>query len=158
MKKTALFIGLLAIGTFAAKAQDGTKTPGMSKTQNETKSSADPGDQSPANTHDASNSGSTSASEGAMSNSETNSASRGTQLQISDLPKAISQNISSQHMGWAPKEVYKVDNQGSTAYEVVVNKDADEMSLVYDANGNLLRTEQHGSLGSGNASPQSEMK
>jgi hypothetical protein len=77
-----------------------------------------------------------------MSNSNSTSVHSGTKLQLSDLPQAINQSISSQHKGWAPQEVYKIDNQGATAYEVVVKKNDDEMSLVYDVNGNLLKTVQ----------------
>jgi hypothetical protein len=156
MKKTAILICFLAIGAFAANAQDETKTP--SKTQNETKSSDAVNDQSPTNSPDVSKSGNTSTSEGTMSNSNTKSLHNGTKLQISDLPKVVSESISADHRGWTPQEVYKIDNQGATAYEVVVKKNADEMNLVYDATGNLLRTEQRSSIGTGGTAPQSETK
>ena len=94
MKKSILFICLLAMGAFVANAQDETRTPGTSKTQDETKSSGSTNDQSPANQPDVSKSGKASTSEGTMSNSSTESMHNGTKLQISDLPKAISQNIS----------------------------------------------------------------
>jgi|WetSurMetagenome_2_1015567.scaffolds.fasta_scaffold906134_1 hypothetical protein len=158
MKKTAILICFLAIGAFAANAQDDTRTQSPSKTQDATKSSDAVNEQSPSNSPDVSKSGNISTSEGTMSNSNSKSLHNGTKLQISDLPKVVSENISAQHKGWTPQEVYKIDNQGSTAYEVVVRKNSDEMNLVYDATGNLLRTEQRSSLGSGSATPQPETK
>jgi hypothetical protein len=146
MKKSFLFICLLAMGAFVANAQDETRTPGTSKTQDETKSSGSTNDQSPANMPDVSNSGKTSTPEGTMSNSSAKSMHNGTKLQISDLPKAISQNLASQQKGWTPQEVYKFDNQGATAYEVFVKKNEEEKNLIYDVNGNLLRTEQRTSV------------
>jgi hypothetical protein len=145
MKKTAIFICLMAIGAFVANAQDETKSPGTSKTQNETKSSGSD-NSSVSKPSDASNAGSTSTTEGTLSNSSTGSMHSGTKLQLSDLPKAVSQSISAQHKGWTPEEVYKIDNKGTTAYEVVVKKNDDEMNLVYDVNGNLLRTEQRSGI------------
>jgi hypothetical protein len=155
MKKTAVFISLLAMGAFVANAQDETRTPGTSKTQNEMSS---PGTTT-SPSRDASNAGSISTSEGTGSKSMYN----GTKLELSALPKAVSDNISSQHRGWTPQEVYKIDNQGATAYEVVVKKNEQEMNLVYDASGNLLKTEERSAGTSagkkaGSTSPETETR
>jgi hypothetical protein len=137
MKKTAILFSLLAMGAFVANAQDETRTPSTTKTQNET--SSPNATMSPS--RDANNAGNISTSEGTGSKSMHN----GTKLELSSLPKAVSDNISSQHKGWTPQEVYKIDNQGATAYEVVVKKSDQEMNLVYDASGNLLKTEERSS-------------
>jgi hypothetical protein len=158
MKKKSIFICFLAIGAFVANAQDETKTQSTTKTQNETKSSGSVNDQSPSNSPNINNSGNTSTSEGTMSNSSTRSLHNGTKLEISDLPKAVSENISDQHKGWTPQEVYKIDNQGATAYKVIVKKNGDEMNLVYDARGNLLRTEPSSSTGSPGITSPTETK
>ncbi len=144
MKKTAIFISLLAMGAFVANAQDETRTPGTDKTQSETSTPA----MTTSPSRDANNSGSVSTSEGIGSKSMHN----GTKLEIKDLPKVVSDNISSQHKGWTPQEVYKIDHQGATAYEVVVNKNDQEMNLIYDASGNLLKTEQKSSMDAGRSS------
>jgi hypothetical protein len=159
MKKTAIFISLLAIGAFVANAQDDKSTQSPSKTQNETKSSVPTDVQSPSNAPDIITPGKT-ATEGTMSSSDSKSIHNGTRLQLSDLPKAVSDNLASQHIGWTAQEVYKIDDQGATAYEVVVKKNDDEMNLVYDTNGNLLRSEDRSSLGSGSVktTPESETK
>jgi len=148
MKKTAIFITLLAIGAFVANAQDETKSP--TKSKDATKSQTL--DQAPSDSRN------TTAPEG-MSSTK-----RGTQLKVSDLPKVISDNISSQYSGWTTQEVYKVDNQGATAYEVVVGKDNVQKSLIYDANGIQLKTEKHSShgksssTGEGSTVPETETR
>jgi hypothetical protein len=140
MRKTAIFIMLLATGAFIANAQNETRTQSPSKTQNGTKSSSSTG-QSTTNSRDV-NSGSSTSTE----------SMRGTRLQISDLPKVVSEDISSKYKGWTPQEVYKVDHEGATAYEVVVKKNEEQKSLVYDAKGNLLRTEEHTGMGTSGSS------
>jgi len=147
MKTTAIFISLLVIGAFAANAQNETKTQSTTKTQSATKPQNSVNDPSPSKTYNESNSGNTNTSEGTINSNGTNSMHNGTRLQISDLPKAISENLSSQQKGWTPQEVYKIDNQGATAYEVIVKNKDEEKSLVYDANGYLLRTEEHTRVG-----------
>jgi hypothetical protein len=148
MKKTVFLISLLAIGAFVANAQDDTKSP--TKSQDATKSQTL--EQSPSDSRDAT------APEG-MSSTK-----RGTQLKVSDLPKVISDNISSQYSGWTTQEVFKVDNQGATAYEVVVGKDNAKKSLFYDANGIQMKSEKHSShgksssTGSGSTLPETETK
>jgi hypothetical protein len=143
MKKTAFFISLLAMGAFVANAQDETRTPSTTKMQNETSSPS----KNTSPSLDVSNPASISTSEGTGSKSMHN----GTWLEMKDLPKAVSDNISSKYMGWAPQEVYKFDNQGATAYEVVVKKNDQAMNLIYDATGNLLKTEPRSSLGTGSS-------
>jgi cytoskeletal protein RodZ len=147
MKTTAIIISLLVIGAFAANAQDETKSQSTTKTQSTTKSQSSTNDPSSTETYNQSNSEKTSSPEGTMNSEGTSGVHNGTKLQISDLPKAISQNIASGQKGWTPQEVYKFDNQGATAYEVVVKMKDEEKSLIYDANGNLLRTEQKSSVG-----------
>ena len=140
MKKTAIFISLLAIGAFVANAQDDTRTPSSTETQKETSTPSTTTSPS----RDAMNPGSVSTTEG--------TAAKGTKLEISALPKAISDNISSQHKGWTTQEVYKIDHQGATAYKVLVKKDDQQMKLVYDANGNLLKSEPKSGSGKGTSS------
>ncbi len=139
MKKTAVFIILLAIGAFVANAQDDTR-PSPSTNPSETKSPGSATSPAP----DAGNPGTLSTPEG----TGTKSMHSGTKLQLSDLPKAVSDNISSQHKGWAPQEVYKTDHKGVTAYEVIVKKNDQEMKLVYDATGNLLKSGASSKTGS----------
>jgi len=145
MKKT-IFVFLLAMGAFIANAQNETKTPG---TDDKTQTTSP--DKSSTN-HDANtNTGKTSTSE--MSS---------TKLMISDLPKAVSESLTTQHQGWTTNEVYKIDYEGSPAYKVKVSKGQEKKVLIYDVNGKLLKTKDASHKDSGTSStgstPETETK
>jgi hypothetical protein len=64
-----------------------------------------------------------------------------TAVKVNDLPKAVTDNLSSAHQGWAASEAYKVDTKGVTTYEVVAKKGGSETTLVYDKDGKYLKME-----------------
>jgi hypothetical protein len=64
-----------------------------------------------------------------------------TAVKLADLPKAITDNISTQHQGWIASDAFKVDTKGVTTYEVMVKKAAAESTLVYDKDGKFLKME-----------------
>ena len=66
-----------------------------------------------------------------------------TSVKLTDLPKAITDNISSQHQGWNAQEAFKVDTKGVFSYEVIVKKGSSEMNLVYDKDGKYLKMEPY---------------
>lgn len=64
-----------------------------------------------------------------------------TALKVNELPKAISENLNSQHLGWTASEAYKVDTKGVITYEVLAKKGNSETKLVYDKDGKYLKME-----------------
>jgi hypothetical protein len=64
-----------------------------------------------------------------------------TAVKVNDLPKAITDNLSSQHQGWTASEAFKVDTKGVMTYEVVAKKGSSESMLVYDKDGKYLKME-----------------
>jgi len=64
-----------------------------------------------------------------------------TAIRLSDLPKAASDNLSSQHQGWNAVDAYKVDSKGMMTYEVTAKKGPSETVLVYDKDGKYLKME-----------------
>jgi hypothetical protein len=64
-----------------------------------------------------------------------------TMVKISDLPKAISANLSSQHKDWTPTEAFKVDTKGLISYEVVAKKESNQVKLLYDKEGKFTKSE-----------------
>jgi hypothetical protein len=62
-------------------------------------------------------------------------------VKVNDLPKSISENLSSQHQGWIASEAYKVDTKGVMTYEVFARKGTSETMLVYDKDGKYLKME-----------------
>jgi hypothetical protein len=66
-----------------------------------------------------------------------------TAVKLTDLPKAVTENIASQHQGWTALDAFKIDTKSVLTYEVVVKKAESEMNLIYDKNGKYLRMESH---------------
>ncbi len=64
-----------------------------------------------------------------------------TAVKVNDLPKAVSDNIASQHQGWNAIDAYKVDTKGVMTYEVTAKKGNSETVLVYDKDGKYLKME-----------------
>jgi hypothetical protein len=64
-----------------------------------------------------------------------------TSLKVADLPKTITDNITTAHKGCVAQEAFKVDTRGVLSYEVVVKDAKSEMTLVYDKDGKFLKSE-----------------
>jgi hypothetical protein len=64
-----------------------------------------------------------------------------TAVKVNDLPKAITENLSSQHQGWTASEAFKIDTKGVMTYEVLAKKGSSETMLVYDKDGKYLKME-----------------
>jgi hypothetical protein len=64
-----------------------------------------------------------------------------TMVKITDLPKAISSNLSTQHKDWTPVEAFKVDTKGVISYEVIAKKENNQVKLLYDKDGKFTKSE-----------------
>jgi hypothetical protein len=64
-----------------------------------------------------------------------------TAVKVADLPKAITDNLSTAHQGWTASEAYKVDTKGVMTYEVLAKKGTSSTLLVYDKDGKYLKME-----------------
>jgi hypothetical protein len=64
-----------------------------------------------------------------------------TAVKISDLPKAISENLSTQHKDWTPSEAFKLDTKGVISYEVLAKKENSGVNLFYDKDGKFTKSE-----------------
>jgi len=64
-----------------------------------------------------------------------------TSIKVNDLPKAVSENITTQHQGWTAMDAYKVDTKGVMTYEVIAKQGNSETVLVYDKDGKYLKME-----------------
>jgi hypothetical protein len=64
-----------------------------------------------------------------------------TSVKVNDLPKAITDNLTTAHQGWTAAEAYKVDTKGVMTYEVLAKKGTSETMLVYDKDGKYLKME-----------------
>jgi hypothetical protein len=64
-----------------------------------------------------------------------------TAVKVNDLPKAITENLSSQHQGWTASEAFKIETKGVMTYEVLAKKGSSETMLVYDKDGKYLKME-----------------
>jgi hypothetical protein len=64
-----------------------------------------------------------------------------TMVKVTDLPKAISDNLSTQHKDWTPAEAFKVDTKGVISYEVIAKKGTSEVKLFYDKDGKFTKSE-----------------
>jgi hypothetical protein len=58
-----------------------------------------------------------------------------TPVKVTDLQKAITDNISKDYVGFTIKEATKVVSNNVTNYEVVVTKGTTNETLLYDKNG-----------------------
>lgn len=66
-----------------------------------------------------------------------------TSLKADDLPKTISDDLSTTHKDWKFVEAYKIDDKGTITYKVIVKKDMKEVKLLYDSNGRFLSQEPY---------------
>jgi hypothetical protein len=66
-----------------------------------------------------------------------------TSIKLTDLPKAITENIASGHQGWTALEAFKINTKNVLTYEVIVKKAESEMNLIYNMDGKYLRMEPH---------------
>jgi hypothetical protein len=62
-------------------------------------------------------------------------------MKVTELPKAIQDNLSTQFKAWMPSQAYKMDSKGTISYEVMVKKETSEMKLLYDKEGKLMKEE-----------------
>jgi hypothetical protein len=61
------------------------------------------------------------------------------QVKASDLPKAITDNIAKNYVGYTIKEATKVTENKVVTYDVVIHKGTAMETLVYDKDGKFLR-------------------
>jgi hypothetical protein len=62
-----------------------------------------------------------------------------TPVKVSDLQKAITDNIAKNYAGFTIREATKVVSNNATNFEVVVTKGTDQETLLYDTNGNFVK-------------------
>jgi hypothetical protein len=60
-------------------------------------------------------------------------------IKISELPKAITDNIAKSYIGYAIKEAFALKQEGKTDYRVIINKGTINETLLYDAQGNFIK-------------------
>jgi hypothetical protein len=64
-----------------------------------------------------------------------------TSIKVADLPKAISQDITTNHAGWKAIEAFSVNTNNVLSYEVEIEKGATKMNLYYDKEAKFVRSE-----------------
>jgi hypothetical protein len=62
-----------------------------------------------------------------------------TTIKVADLPKSISQDINSNHVGWKAIEAFNVNTNNVMSYEVVIEKGTEKMNLYYDKDAKFVR-------------------
>jgi predicted SPOUT superfamily RNA methylase MTH1 len=62
-----------------------------------------------------------------------------TTVKVSDLPKAITDNIAKDYPGYAVKDASSGMMNGALNYKVVVTKGTSSESLIYDKDGKFLK-------------------
>jgi hypothetical protein len=62
-----------------------------------------------------------------------------TPVKVSDLPKAINENIAKNYTGFTIKDATKVTENNVVSYDVMINKGTTSETLVYDKDGKFLR-------------------
>jgi hypothetical protein len=60
-------------------------------------------------------------------------------VKASDLPKAITENITKNYAGYTIKEATKVTENKVVTYDVMIHKGTEMETLVYDKDGKFLR-------------------
>ena len=58
-----------------------------------------------------------------------------------NLPKPITENLTTKHAGWTIAKAYKVSTNGIMSYEVDIVNGDDKMKLFYDNGANYVREE-----------------
>jgi hypothetical protein len=62
-----------------------------------------------------------------------------TSIKASELPKVVSEDISKHFTGYSIEEAFKVENNGVTQFEVLVQKANDKLVLSYDKDGKFVK-------------------
>jgi hypothetical protein len=60
-------------------------------------------------------------------------------VKVADLPKAITENVAKNYVGFSIKEATKVTENNIVTYDVKITKGATSETLVYDKDGKFLR-------------------
>ena len=60
-------------------------------------------------------------------------------IKISDIPKAITDNIAKSYAGYAIKEAFTITQEGMKDYKIIINKGTINETLLYDANGKFIK-------------------
>ena len=60
-------------------------------------------------------------------------------VKVSDLPKAITENVAKNYTGFTIKDATKVTENNVVSYDVMINKGTTSETLVYDKDGKFLR-------------------
>ncbi len=60
-------------------------------------------------------------------------------VKTADLPKAITENVAKNYVGFTVKEATKVTENKVVTYDVVITKGTTTETLVYDKDGKFLR-------------------
>ena len=69
----------------------------------------------------------------------TNAKSTRTTVKVSDLQKAITDNITKNYVGFTIKEATSVTSKNAVTYDVVIVKGTTTETLVYDKNGRFVK-------------------
>jgi hypothetical protein len=64
-----------------------------------------------------------------------------TPVKVTDLNKAITDNIASKYAGFTVKDAAQIVNNGVTTFEVVISKGTTSETLLYDKDGKFLKEE-----------------
>jgi hypothetical protein len=70
------------------------------------------------------------------------------EVKSSDLPKAITENITKDFSGFTIQNAFKINSNNLTSYEVTVQKGANRERLEYDSSGMFVKKEpiEHASV------------
>jgi hypothetical protein len=76
-----------------------------------------------------------------------------TTVKISDLPKAITDNVAKNYAGFTIKEATKVVTNSVTEFEVIIAKGTTQETLLYDKDGKFIKkvTAKQGTTASKNS-------
>ncbi len=63
-----------------------------------------------------------------------------TPLKVADLPKAVQDDLAKSYAGYTTRDAFKLDKNNTITYKVIIEKDTNRFSLVYDNNGKFLNS------------------
>jgi len=64
-----------------------------------------------------------------------------TAIKITELPKAVTSDISKSYPGFVIENAYKITNEAYSTYQVVITKNSNKFNLYYDKSGMIIRKE-----------------
>ena len=64
-----------------------------------------------------------------------------TSIKVTDLPKAVTEDIATKHVGWKATEAFSINTNNVMSYDVVVEKGTSKMNLSYDKDGKFVKGE-----------------